>query len=233
MIRPMHDGDSEWAAGLMAERRAEYAVYSPVFWRPQAGIEPAHARFLGSQIGDPAVIAVRRDDGFAIAARTGDQYYVDDFAVLDGRWQDVGAELLSEIWRQAAAFGAHELRVVTARLDQPKVAMLNAIGFRLSQQWWVKPLRHTSREPAADGVLVGDGYRVIRTVAPPVYDPGGPVGMVQHFADAVSLHDAERVATDDGLVLLIAPLDATDPKNEAADECGFTVASQFYVGVPR
>lgn len=129
MIRPMRDTDADWAAALMADRRVEYSAYSPVFWRPQQDIEPAHARFLGTQISNPSVIAVRSDDGFAIATRTGDQYYVDDFAVLDSRWQDVGTELLSAVWLQAETFGAHELRVVTARLDQPKVAMLTALGF--------------------------------------------------------------------------------------------------------
>jgi hypothetical protein len=226
----MRDSDADWAAGLMTDRRVEYAAYSPVFWRPRPDIEPAHARFLGTQISDPSVIAVRSDDGFAIATRTGDQYYVDDFAVLDGRWQDAGAELLSAVWRRAEAFGVHELRVVTARLDQPKVALLTALGFGLSQQWWVKPLALQSAEPHADGDLVGEGYRVIRTVAPPVYDPGGAVGFIQHFANAVSLHDAERAAANNGLVLLIAPLDSADPNGGTLDECGFTVASQFYVG---
>jgi hypothetical protein len=229
----MRDRDADWAAGLMADRRAEYAAYSPVFWRPRPNVEPEHARFLASQISDPLVIALRGDDGFAIAARTADQYYVDDFAVVDGRWQDIGAELLSEVWRQAEAFGAHELRVVTARLDQPKVAMLTALGLRLWQQWWVKPLARPPAKQRAAAALVGDGYSVIRTVAPPVYDPGGPVGIVQHFADGVSLREAERVAADDGLVLLIAPLDTADPNSETLNQCGFTVASQFYVGAPR
>ena len=233
MIRPMRDTDAGWAAGLMAERRLEYAKYSPVFWRPRPDIEPAHARFLGTQISDPSVIAIRSDEGFAIATRTGDQYYVDDFAVLDGQWQDVGTELLSAVWRRAEALGTHELRVVTARLDQPKVAMLTALGFRLSQQWWVKPLALPSAGPHADGDLVGEGYRVIRTFAPPVYEPGGAVGFVEHFADAVSLRDAERVAAKGGLVLLVAPVDSADPNGGTLDESGFTVASQFYVGVPR
>jgi hypothetical protein len=233
VIRPMLDSDADWAAGLMAERRLQYAAYSPVFWRPRRDIEQAHARFLGSQINDPSVIAVRGDDGFAIATRTGDQYYVDDFAVLNGRWEDIGADLLSAVWRRAAALGAHELRVVTARLDKPKVATLTALGFRLSQQWWVKPVARPSAEQRSDGVFVGDGYRVMRTVAPPVYDPGGPVGLVEQFADAKSLREAERIAADDGLVLLIAPLDSADLKSAALDQCGFTVVPQFYVGVPR
>lgn len=97
----------------------------------------------------------------------------------------------------------------------------------------MKPLALTSADPKADGDLVGEGYRVIRTFAPPVYDPGGAVGFVEHFAAAVSLRDAERVASADGLVLLIAPLDGADPKDGILDENGFTVASQFYVGVPR
>jgi hypothetical protein len=228
----MRDSDANWAAGLMATRRAEYAGYSPIFWRPRPHFEPAHARFLRSQILDPSVVAVCDDGGFAIATPTGDQYYVDDFAVLNSRWEDVDAELLSAVWRQAEALGAHELRVVTARLDQPKVALLTSLGLRLWQQWWVNPLARPAPDQRDDGVLVGKGYRVIRTVAPPVYDPGGPIGIIQYFTDMASLQEAERVAADDGLVLLIAPVDSTDINSETLDRCGFTVASQFYVGVP-
>ena len=102
VIRSMCDSDTDWAAGLMADRRVEYAAYSPVFWRPRPDVEPAHARFLGSQISDPLVIALRGDYGFAIATLTGDQYYVDDFAVANDRWQDMGAELRSAVWRHRA-----------------------------------------------------------------------------------------------------------------------------------
>jgi hypothetical protein len=59
------------------------------------------------------------------------------------------------------------------------------------------------------------------------------VGIVQHFSDAAAIREAERAATQDGLVLLIAPLDSADSKDETLDACGFTIASQFYVGVPR
>ena len=59
------------------------------------------------------------------------------------------------------------------------------------------------------------------------------MGIVQQFADAASLRDSERIAAGDGLVLLIAPLDSADLRSAVLEECGFTVASQFYVGVPR
>jgi hypothetical protein len=219
-------------AGLMEDRRAEYEVYSLVFWRRQRGILPAHAAFLASQVASSEAIALCCDDGVAIATRDGEQYYVDDFAVVDNQWQDVGGALLIAVWEGAQRRGARALRVVTARLDQPKVAMLSAMGPRVQQQWWVKPLARIAVEGANPGVLESDGYRIVRGAAPPVYDPGGPVGLLQHFEGEDALTAAESAASQDGLVLLIAPLGSSHKHEAILFGHGYEVASQFYVGVP-
>lgn len=232
LVRSMVEENAAWAAGLMEDRRAEYEEYSPVFWRRRHGIVPVHGAFLASQIASSGAIALCCDDGFAIATPDGEQYYVDDFAVLDNRWQDVGRALLLGVWEEAEPRGAVALRVVTACLDQPKVAMLSAMGLQLWQQWWVKPLVPISVAGVDTGVLEGDGYRIVRGAAPPVYDPGGPVGLLQYFEGKDALTAAESAAAQNGLVLLIAPLGSSHEHEAILSGHGYEVASQFYVGVP-
>lgn len=222
--------DLSWAAALMEERRTEYETYEPVFWRAKAGVRDAHAAFLGSQLAKDDTVAVRVDDGFAIAIPLDGQYYVDDFAVEGGRWADVGGELLREVWTQAQEHGASALRIVTARLDRPKVTLLDTLGLRLWQQWWVRALAPVGAQQW-QGVVEGAGFRVLCTPAPPVYDPGGPVGLVQDFNGDV-LQAAISAAESAGLVLLIVPLDEGDPRTDALNGAGFHVASQYFIGTP-
>jgi hypothetical protein len=232
-VRHMTTEDAVWAAGLMETRRAEYERYSPVFWRPRHGIGQVHTQFLASQVASPDTIALCCEDGFAIATPVGTQYYVDDFAVLDNRWDDVGSTLLRAVWEEAERRSADALRVVTALLDRPKVTMMTEMGLGLWQQWWVKPVVPTSVGGANTGILQSSAYRVLRGTAPPVYDPGGSVGFLQHFDDASALSEAEIAAGKDGLVLLIAPLESPHELESVVSGLGYEVASQFYVGVPR
>jgi hypothetical protein len=133
---------------------------------------------------------------------------------------------------EAERRSAEALRVVTALLDRPKVAMMTEMGLSLWQQWWVKAVVPISVEGAKTGILEGPGYRILRGSAPPVYDPGGPVGVLEHFDDASTLSRAETAAVQDGLVLLIAPLDSPHEHESVVSGFGYEVASQFYVGVP-
>lgn len=233
LVRHMAEEDAAWAAGLMENRRAECEAYSPVFWRPRHGVGPLHTQFLASQVASPEAIALCCGDGFAIATPVGAQYYVDDFAVLDNRWADVGRTLLRAVWEEAERRTADALRVVTALLDRPKVAMMTEMGLELWQQWWVKPVVPISVEGTNTGILEGAGYRILRGTAPPVYDPGGPVGLIQHFDDASALSEAEIAAVQDGLVLLIVPLDSPHEHESVVSGLGYEVASQFYVGAPK
>ena len=149
--------DADWAADLMAGRRREYEDYSPVFWRPARHARALHVRFLRRQIADPATVALRSPRGFLIAQLRPAEAFVDDFA-LDpaGTWAEDGAELLLAVWARVGSTDLTGLRVVTARADEPKSALLRALGLRLVEQWWVREL------PAAPSRAAGQiaGARV-------------------------------------------------------------------------
>lgn len=225
------EADVSWMAALMDQRRVEYEMYSPVFWRRRADARTLHEAFLGYQITNPDAMAVRCEHGFAIGTPNSGHCYIDDFAVQDRRWSDVGAQLALEIWKRAEERGLSAVRCVTARLDEPKVAMLSALGLQPWQQWWCKPIAGTAGSEFA-GAIDGDGFSIQRSAAPPVYDPGGPVGLLTIFDGAQGIGWAEVAAAADGMVLLVAPVDVGDPREVHLVDAGFQVASQFFVGIP-
>jgi hypothetical protein len=224
--------DAGWAAGLMAERRAEYERYAPVFWKPAADAVERHRSWLGRVLADPATVAVRDELGFAIATPFGDLAYVDDMAVADGDWAGRGAALLRAVWAEAGDRGAPGLRVVTARLDGPKVAMLEDLGLEVRERWWFRP--HPTTGPPADppAPLVGDGFEVRPFPPPPVYAVGGMVGIATRLDDTDAVDRAAAAAAGAGLVSLIAPRSAGDVLEPALAERGFDAPSAFYVGSP-
>lgn len=126
-VRDLVAGDVGWAAELMAARRQVYSTYSPVFWRPRRGVTAPHAQFLERQIQDPDSTSLRTGHAFIIAQLRDREAFVDDFAVDgDGTWADDGCELLTAAWDRLCPRGVSAARVVTARADEPKVAMLVA-----------------------------------------------------------------------------------------------------------
>lgn len=83
------------------------------------------------------------------------------------------------------------MRLVTALADRDKVAMLTAAG--LVEQWWVKPLDPAGASDIASGCVAGHGFSGLLGPAPPVYDPGGPVLLINrldHNSDVASVEDA-------------------------------------------
>jgi hypothetical protein len=232
-IRPMTTGDVSWAARLADRRRAEYANYSPVLWRPARRVRGQHAAFLAGQIANPLNVALRADDGFVIGQRRGAEMFVDDFDVADAdRWATDGMSLLLYAFDELAARGAGVARVVTAAADQPKVRMLSGAGLRAVENWWVRPVDGAVTTPTL-GPVDTDGVRGVVAAAPPVYDPGGAV-----FTSAVldGSGDPDRiveVAAERGSVLAVAPAVPGSAVEYALLAGGWTVASQWFTGTPR
>ena len=233
-IRPLTSEDAPWMAALMARRREEYERYSPVFWRRASDVEELHARFLRRLVEDPDNIGLRTDRGFVTAVRRGEQYYADDFALeRDGSWEVDGRVLLLAVWSDAKRRDASALRVVTAARDVAKVAMLRGAGMAVDVRWWVKPLDVSAPGTAYSGTVDGEGFDATLTAAPPVYNPGGPVVIVNRVDSAVALERAEEKSRDLGAVLVILPIEPSSSKQEeAARTRGYEVASEFYVGRP-
>ncbi len=254
-VRELTADDATWAAGLMEQRRQVYARYSPVFWRPAQGVTGLHTRFLRRQIASPANVALRTDNGFIVGQRRAGEGFVDDFAVdAEGSWDTDGAELLRAIWQRLAAeggFGA--LRVVTAHADEDKSRMLARLSLELADQWWVRKLRPAPQPGPAPGPLAsqphsasqpgpvrpprpatrvdGAGFSGILGPAPPVYDPGGPVLLVEHLAEDADLAAIEAETAGLGAVLLIVPAAPGQPP-AGLDRPGWSVASDWYLGQP-
>jgi hypothetical protein len=232
MVRAMAARDVGWAALVMDQRRQLHARYSPVFWRAARDAIDVHARFLASQIAAPHVIALRTDDGFLIAELRGPEAFIDDFAVLgEHNWAADGASLLTAAWQQAEAAGASTARVVAAAADVAKVAMLVGAGLGLVGQWWVKPVT-PGGPPAWSGRVQGTAFSGRLGSAPPVYDPGGPVLLVDNLAGTASLAAIEGDAAAMGAVLAIVPAAPGVAGEQELTQRGWTVASQWSCGTP-
>lgn len=232
-VRELTADDAPWVAELMEQRRQVYAAYSPVFWRPAVGVIDLHTRFLRRQIASPANVALRTEHGFIIGQRRAAEGFVDDFAIgPDGSWDADGTELLLQTWqRLSSGAGFEALRVVTAHADEEKSALLRGLSLRLAEQWWVRelPAAGPLRPPAR---VAGTGFSGILGPAPPVYDPGGPVLLVDALADEAELPAVEREATEMGALLLIIPVPVDSPRAAELPGLGWTVASDWYLGQP-
>jgi hypothetical protein len=243
-VRELSPDDADWAADLMADRRREYERYSPVFWRPAAHARALHVRFLRRQLTSPDTVALRTTSGFLIAQLRPGEAFVDDFAIIPGAtWTDAGAELLLAVWDRVSAHGVAALRVVTAQADRAKSALLAGLGLDLTEQWWVRELAAPANPAAADSAppyrrfeppqrIDGPGFSALFGPAPPVYDPGGPVLLVDRLADDADVAELEAKAIQLGAVLLVV---AAVPGTAQALELsggGGHVASDWYAGRP-
>ena len=222
----------------MDRRRQVYATYSPVFWRPAPGATGLHARFLAGRLPTPGVTALRTGRGFLIgevrgSQATGPEGLIDDYAVeADDDWAQDGAALLEAAWPLLAKEGAATLRVVTAAADNAKVAMLRNCSLVLTENWWVKGL---TPKGAADstGRVDGAGFSGIVGPAPPVYDPGGPVLLVEQVAVGTKAAAIEELAAELGAVLAVVPVPAGERLGQDLHQAGFSIASAWYVGRPE
>jgi hypothetical protein len=228
----MAGADCAWAAELMQGRRAAYASYSPVFWRPAKGAVRLHTRFLQRQIARDDVTGLRTGHGFVIGELRRQEGFIDDFAVDDGqRWMDDGRGMLLAAWQRMKAQGARSLRVASAGRHLPKNALLASVGLAAAEDWWVKPLAPSARTERS-GTVSGHGFSGHLGTAPPVYDPGGPVLLVRRIEPGVPLALMEREAATWGAVLVIVPEPRSGPWTDDLVAGGYHAASVWFLGVP-
>lgn len=154
-IRQATANDVEAMVELSERKRAEYAAYSPVFWRKAEGAAEKQRPFFQAQIErEHNIVLVSEEagrvNGFLIGSViTAPPVYdpggrvcmVDDFTVADAaRWPTVGAALLTEVTAQAKARGAVLTVVVCGQQDAPKRQMLQAGGSAVASEWYVAPI---------------------------------------------------------------------------------------------
>jgi hypothetical protein len=133
-------------------KRAQYANFSPIFWRPAAGASKSQRKFFGGLIDDRSWICLVHEaaagvDGFILARVVsappvydpgGKVCMIDDFMVADALlWPSVGMALHTEAERIAAESGAVASVTVCGQRDVVKGTQLRKIGADVSSEWYV------------------------------------------------------------------------------------------------
>jgi hypothetical protein len=231
-IRTAVPDDLDAIAALTADVRSQLARWSRLWWRPAPGRDARHRGWLEHLIGADGVVArVVEQRGkvvgcaFAVPDGAGG-WLVDDVAVAPvAGWGEVGPALLGAITERPA------IRCVPTR-DRAQLEACAAAGFVGVSSYWIAatrpgssaigPIRQPAAVPAApphtfgspldpaapgalafetrDGVVVGSPS----ITAPPVYDPGGTVCVVDRVVGEQTrlLRDAMAQADERGDVVL-------------------------------
>jgi hypothetical protein len=223
--------DLDAIAALTVTVRGQLARWSRLWWRAAAGVDPLHRRWLEHLIGADGVAArVVDDDGTVVGCSftlpSGGGWAVDDVAVAaSARWSEVGPVLLGAITERPALLCA-------PTRDRARLEACTAAGLVEVSSYWIAATRpggssvgairrpdalppappHSFGSPldpfapgamafeTLDGVVVGSPS----IAAPPVYDPGGTVCVVDRVVGAQTrlLRDAMAVADERGDVVL-------------------------------
>ncbi len=247
-VRQLETDDCSWVAEVMDERRQRYAPLSPRFWNPAPNAGETHLAFLMWLVMQDDTLALRTDEGFIIGTVQGGRVMVDDFAVTaDERWAIDGRALLTVLASEAArSITVDHVRVVTARLDEPKRSMLERVGLTPRSRWWVTELDRPDHphqsdqsgqsggEPArGDQRVAGHDLSIID--APPVYDPGGPVALVEDpTSDSLPELISKSAELGAALLITVASGEGVGPWDGDGDlvDAGFHNASEFWDGLP-
>jgi len=155
--------DDADAIGDIAEaKRAQYARYQPVFWRPHRDARASHVTYVRRQLAaDNGRVFrfVHEEDGTVDAYGGGELFPIPPVfgaagtaCVVDGfaprrseQWPTAGAAVRDAIVAAAADAGAALVAVVSGFDDEPKRAVLERAGLRPDSGWHV---RERDRAPA-------------------------------------------------------------------------------------
>lgn len=152
-VRPAAVADLPALLDLAERRRVQYQGYQHVFWRNARDAQPRQRSFLERLLQSGSSVALvharrARVDGFLIgnlvpspAVFTSEQVtlLIDDFCVAHpADWSGAGLGLLQAASAEGSARGAAQIVVNSGHLDRPKRTMLNAAGFHVSSEWWVR-----------------------------------------------------------------------------------------------
>jgi hypothetical protein len=159
IIRRAVAEDVEAIADLAEQKRIQYEKYQPVFHRRAENARKNHGEFLKFLITKEDVIVLVAGnpgavEGFIYANIVGAPpvynpggkvCMVDDFVVSRPElWPSTGKVLLEQMNLEAQKVGAVLGNVVCGPLDTPKRSMLQAFGYSVASEWFVKPLPRES-----------------------------------------------------------------------------------------
>jgi len=204
-VREAVPADLDAVVALTGAARRRQAGWSPLWWRPSASADELHPLWLEHLLASEAAVARvvttgERVVGCAIANRQPAQWFVDDLCVADDvLWADAGIALMEAVVERPSltCVATHHL----ARRAASEAAGLHHV----SSLWIRETVRVAGRvveavdsavalppapphtfgsplDPAAPGALLVGGAGVLvgspSLPAPPVYDPGGTVCVV-------------------------------------------------------
>lgn len=206
-VREATTTDLDAITSVTRDHRHQLAAWGPRWWRIAEGADDLHPLWLGHLItSDAGIVRVVEIDGdicaTAIAVPHGEHWFVDDVAVTeDSLWPTVAAALVTGISERPAI-------TCSAAADRRRADALEAAGFDHVSSYWIRatapasvttgpfhegdgpePPPHSFGgpfDPGAAGALAFtiDAGTVVgspSSPAPPVYDPGGAVTVVDRL----------------------------------------------------
>lgn len=160
-VRKATKKDVPQLVALSGKKRREYAKYQPLYWREAADSDAKQRPFFEKLLENEYVIALVHEqdgvvDGFVTGALTGappiydpggPMLLIDEFCVADAAlWESVGSLLLSSILHEGKNRKAVQSVVICGHQDEPKRKMLQAIGYDVLQEWWLRDIRSLGKE---------------------------------------------------------------------------------------
>ena len=221
--RPLTMDDLEWVLDACGRRRAQLAAFAPRLWRSAPDARAQHRAYLGRQIEDPAVVALRTDHGFVLAAPHGQLMDVDDMALDDETlWPVDGVLLLRFVLKRG------DLRLVCPVPERTRTQTAIGLGMSLTESWW-----HRDLDPGVSAGVAGNSDVMVNgasgrlVTAPPVYAPGGPVLVICTLDTEASLSPIEDVAASEGAVVSVVPRSPRQP-TDALVRAGYLRTTDFF-----
>lgn len=219
--------DLDWVVDVTRLRRESLAPHAPRFWCPAHDATEQHRAFLSHCIEDPESLSVRCDNGYIMALDQGTFWLVDDAVVTpDGDWAVDGVRLLMHAQEHCGA-----LRLVVPVFETDRMAAGQAMGLAPVEQWWHRDLEGPSRESAAakHNLRVNvEGAEGRLVPAPPVYDPGGPVLLVNAVDSLNSLRRIEDAAWHRGARVAVVTQSPSDsPLATLLSDAGYVLTTAF------
>jgi hypothetical protein len=265
LIRPATSNDLAGIVALTKARRRQLAVWEPWYWNPREGVDEMHPMFLGWCIehNPNCHVSVAIEGGNIVgclfAQHRLDHTFLDDFCVVEERWQDIGSALID------ASIVANRL-ICAPMKDRAQHVWLGSTSFSGVSTFFsfrtpvvapsrtsleVVPLPEQLERPPAhvfglfdagteNGLRVStvEGYAIgSAPILPPPYDPGGPTSVIDRVVGKnrrVVLEVALQEATRRGDVHVIVVVDHRDLElTEIVNDLGATQPVKLWCDASR
>ena len=154
-VRRGDESDLPAMVEMIEDRRGEYEVYEPVFWRKAADSAATTLPFFAGLLaqGTATVLVAWDGDrllGFLIAMPVltppvydpgGSTVLIDDFCVAEpSLWSTAGRRLLEHARQVGREADWRQVVVVCGHADQPKSDLLRSTDLSLASTWWTAPV---------------------------------------------------------------------------------------------